>query len=608
MDRFLPVLRRARLELLVPALLGVMVLAAIAAGGSPGKEQPPGTVAVQRGAVVATVSAEGSVEPPQELALDFEGFGRVAEVFVEEGDHVRRGQVLARIQNAPQRVQLGSAEANLTAARSRLDQTRTGLTAVELALRARQAAEARTAVGNAQRDLADARNSANANVAALRRAAARARVTGEQADLRAAELRLAQEQAKVEQLRHRYERAKANTEADREELYDQLDRLRDAQNQDPPDETQANDASFRIDVLRSKIEAEEVDEARVKSDLDIATANVRTYVQEVDGDRATLREARRRLGDVSDELRTGIASARQQVDQARAALSGSQAQLQTTLARNRVDQQVKAADVAASIANLSQAEALLEDAHKAIEDTVLRAPTTGVVGHVNAKVGELAGGALRPGAGLSGGQTAAAPAPGAAGAAGSADAAPSGPPAGGGASGAGAGAGFGAASGDPLITLVQTGGLQVEANFNETDAANLHTGDPATVTVDALPDRRLAARVASIDPVETIQNNVVTYKVTMVLDLAPTRVRPGMSATADVTVARRDDVLTLPRTAVRSPQGANPSVIVVRPDGRQEIRMVALGLQSASRVQILAGIGLGERVLRTISPPPQHAA
>lgn len=604
MDRFLSVLRRARLELLVPALLGVLVVAAIAAGGSPGKEQPPGTVAVQRGAVVATVSAEGSVEPPQELALDFEGFGRVAEVFVEEGDRVRRGQVLARIQNAPQRAQLGSAEANLTAARSRLDQTRTGLTPVELALRSRQAVEARTAVGNAQRDLADARNSATANVAALRRAAARARVTGEQADLRAAELRLAQEQAKVEQLRQRYDRAKANTEADRQELYDQLDRLRDAQNQDPPDETQANDASFRIDVLRSKIEAEEVDEARVKSDLDIATANVRTYVQEVDGDRATLREARRRLGDASDELRTGIASARQQVDQARAALSSSQAQLQTTLARNRVDQQVKAADVATAIANLSQAEALLEDAHKAIEDTVLRAPATGVVGHVNAKAGELAGGALRPGAGLPGGQTAAAPTAGGAGAGGSADAAPGGPPARGGASGAGAGLG---ASGDPLITLVQTGGLQVEANFNETDAANLHTGDPATVTVDALPDRRLRARVASIDPVETIQNNVVTYKVTMVLDLAPTRVRPGMSATADVTVARRDDVLTLPRTAVRSPQGANPSVIVVRPDGRQEIRMVALGLQSASKVQILAGIGLGERVLRTISPPPQHA-
>jgi multidrug efflux pump subunit AcrA (membrane-fusion protein) len=602
MARFLPALRRSRPELLGPVVIGVLAVAAIAATGSPGKEQPPGTVAVQRGSVVATVSAEGRVEPPQELSLNFEGFGRVAQVFVDEGDRVRRGQVLARLHNEPERVQLGSAEANLSAARSRLEQTRTGLTPVELALRARQADEARTAVVNAQRDLADARNNANTNVAALRRAAARAQVAGEQADLRAAQLRLAQEQAKADQLRQRYDRARANTEADRQKLYDQLDRLRDAQNQSPPDDAQANNARFRVDVLTAKIEAEEVDEARAKQDLDTATANMRTYVQEVDADRSTLREARRRLGTASDELRTGIAAARQQVDQTRATLFSSQAQLQTTLSRNRVDQQVKAADVATAIANVSQAEALLADAHDAVEDTVLRAPATGVVGNVNAKVGQLAGGLLRQGAGISGPQ--AGTAPGAAGADGSPGASPGGQPGDAGQPGAGPGGG----SGEPVITLLQTGGLQVEANFSETDAANLHTGDPASIIVDALPDRRLPARVASIDPVERTENNVVTYKVTMVLDVVPSRIRPGMSATADVTVARRDDVLTLPRTAVRSPQGANPSVIVVTPDGRQEIRMVALGLQSAATVQVLAGIGLGERVLQTISPPPPRNA
>jgi HlyD family secretion protein len=602
MARFLPALRRSRPELLGPVVIGVLAVAAIAATGSPGKEQPPGTVAVQRGSVVATVSAEGRVEPPQELSLNFEGFGRVAQVFVDEGDRVRRGQVLARLHNEPERVQLGSAEANLSAARSRLEQTRTGLTPVELALRTRQADEARTAVVNAQRDLADARNNANTNVAALRRAAARAQVAGEQADLRAAQLRLAQEQAKADQLRQRYDRARANTEADRQKLYDQLDRLRDAQNQSPPDDAQANNARFRVDVLTAKIEAEEVDEARAKQDLDTATANMRTYVQEVDADRSTLREARRRLGTASDELRTGIAAARQQVDQTRATLFSSQAQLQTTLSRNRVDQQVKAADVATAIANVSQAEALLADAHDAVEDTVLRAPATGVVGNVNAKVGQLAGGLLRQGAGISGPQ--AGTAPGAAGADGSPGASPGGQPGDAGQPGAGPGGG----SGEPVITLLQTGGLQVEANFSETDAANLHTGDPASIIVDALPDRRLPARVASIDPVERTENNVVTYKVTMVLDVVPSRIRPGMSATADVTVARRDDVLTLPRTAVRSPQGANPSVIVVTPDGRQEIRMVALGLQSAAKVQVLAGIGLGERVLQTISPPPPRNA
>ena len=80
-----------------------------------------------------------------------------------------------------------------------------------------------------------------------------------------------------------------------------------------------------------------------------------------------------------------------------------------------------------------------------------------------------------------------------------------------------------------------------------------------------------------------------------------------MNATAEVRVAEERSALTVPRTAVRSPQGANPSVIVVRRDGRQELRQVATGLQSADRVQILAGVGLGERVLRNVSGPSAAA-
>ena len=58
--------------------------------------------------------------------------------------------------------------------------------------------------------------------------------------------------------------------------------------------------------------------------------------------------------------------------------------------------------MATSIADVSRAQALVSDARKALDDTVLRAPADGVVGHVNAEVGELAGGrlfaALRAGA------------------------------------------------------------------------------------------------------------------------------------------------------------------------------------------------------------------
>jgi multidrug efflux pump subunit AcrA (membrane-fusion protein) len=110
--------------------------------------------------------------------------------------------------------------------------------------------------------------------------------------------------------------------------------------------------------------------------------------------------------------------------------------------------------------------------------------------------------------------------------------------------------------------------------------------------------------VASIDPIDTTVNGVVSYEVTMLLDREVAGLKPGMTATADAVVNRADRTLTVPRTAVRSPEGANPSVTVIGPGGRQELRLVATGVQDDSKVQILAGVGLGERVVRTIAAPP----
>jgi multidrug efflux pump subunit AcrA (membrane-fusion protein) len=583
-----------RLAALVTTLIATGALAACSNDRGPG----PTSVAVQRGSVLTTVSADGAVESAQELALDFEATGRIAAVTVDEGQRVRRGDVLARLENGAQRDRLGSALANLAAARASLAATRDGLTAVEVAGQARLADQASVDITAARRDLADVRNSSRANLFGLRRALARAQVTGEVADLRAAELRLAQEQSRVDRLRDRYERLRAVSDRDRDELQDQLDRRRDAQNQTPPDEMEINDAAYRIAVLTSKIEDEEADELGAREEFNTAVANVRQYVQDVDRNRISLREARRRLGDASDTLRNGMADARRQVDTARSQLAASQAQLGVVLSRNRIEAQVKAADVAGAIATVTQAQSQTTDARSALEDTVLRAPADGVVGRIEAKVGEVVSGSFGM-PGLSGGGSPT-PLPGA-------DGSPALTPADttGGATAQG---GAAPTSRQGLITLAQTRGLQVKASFDESDAANLRTGDSARVTVDAFPGRVLAARVASIDPIEAVQREVVTYEATLVLDAPPPGVRPGMSASIDVIVARADGVLTLPRSAVRSPQGANPSVTVVLPDGRRQLRQVATGLQGDARVQILAGVGLGERVLRVISTPVEQGA
>jgi HlyD family secretion protein len=394
LDRILATLRRrTRPAIAVPATVAVMVaLAAMAAAGSSGADQTRG-VPVKRGAVVANASADGNVASAQQLSLGFEGSGRIVQVTVKDGDRVHPGELLARLEDGPQRARLAAAQADLGSARARLTQTRTGLTPVELAEHQRLADQARVAVLNARRDVADAATVARTNVGGLRRALVRAQVSGEVLDLRESQLRAAQEHAQVRLLRRRYLDAKAERDADERGLEQALNRQRRAENRSPADEAPTqqslNRAEFEVSVFKSRLDIDQADVNRTKSDLDQAAQTERTYILEVDRRRALLRDARRNLGQASDTLRNGIATGRQQVDAARNALAGSEAQLQVTLAQNRVGEQVKAADVAAAMADVAQAESAVEDARKALADTELRAPTAGVVGNVNAKVGEL---------------------------------------------------------------------------------------------------------------------------------------------------------------------------------------------------------------------------
>jgi multidrug efflux pump subunit AcrA (membrane-fusion protein) len=568
------------LDVLLAALV-LLVLWAIYAVAGPESQRPPATTVVERGTVVSTVSADGNVEPPQDLSLGFERGGRIVEIRVREGDRVRRGEILARVGNLSERAQLAAAQRDVESARARLADTRAGETIAELDENRRRADQSRVAVRNAQRQVANARNTSRADVRALRRAVARAQVSGEEADLRTSELRLAQEQAEVRRLEVEHLQDEAETERLRTELESLYDDLAAARSDGDDDE--AHEIEADVNAAQTRLSGSEREESTAKSDLDTARANVRSYVQDVEGDRVALREARRALGDAEDNLDQGIAEAQEQVDAARRSLADSEAELRLTLASVRVDEQgPEAAELAADRAGVAQALASLEDAHEAVEDTILRAPADGIVGKVEAEVGEVVGSDTS----LRTGRTGAADAD-------------SGATAARGGTGAGsAGAASGGVGGGEVVRLAVEQ-VQVRANFNETDAARLRRGDTATISVDALPDRRFPARVSAIQPVETVIDNVVTYEVTMVLDRGQAGLKPGMTASAEVIADEADGVLTLPRSAVRSPAGANPTVTILRPDGTREARLVVTGLEGDTTVEILGGVGLGDRVVRT---------
>jgi multidrug efflux pump subunit AcrA (membrane-fusion protein) len=145
------------------------------------------------------------------------------------------------------------------------------------------------------------------------------------------------------------------------------------------------------------------------------------------------------------------------------------------------------------------------------------------------------------------------------------------------------------------VTLIGLKGLQVSAAFSESDVANIAVGQPATVTVSALPGAELAAHVIGIDQTGTTSASVVEYNVTFALDRSEPKLKPGMSASVSVTVAEADNTLNVPSAAVTG-TGSTARVTVVA-NGKQTVTPVVAGLKGDTSTQIVSGLKAGQQVV-----------
>ena len=118
---------------LVVVLLGLAVYAYTTLGSSGGSSAPTRTATVQRGVVLTTVSASGSVASAGDVAANFQTGGTLTVVRVKAGQRVAKGEVLARVDSLSARQAVAEAEANLATAQGRLQQTLNPMNAQEKA-------------------------------------------------------------------------------------------------------------------------------------------------------------------------------------------------------------------------------------------------------------------------------------------------------------------------------------------------------------------------------------------------------------------------------------------------------------------------------------------
>jgi HlyD family secretion protein len=93
--------------------------------------------------------------------------------------------------------------------------------------------------------------------------------------------------------------------------------------------------------------------------------------------------------------------------------------------------------------------------------------------------------------------------------------------------------------------------MELQVAVAEADIGRVKTGQPASFTVDAWPERNFKAEVTLVAFGSKVTNNVVTYDTELEVENEDLSLRPGMTATADISVASAENVLLVPNTALR---------------------------------------------------------
>jgi HlyD family secretion protein len=157
--------------------------------------------------------------------------------------------------------------------------------------------------------------------------------------------------------------------------------------------------------------------------------------------------------------------------------------------------------------------------------------------------------------------------------------------------------------GAAVILLADLSELHIDVPVDEIDLPSVTLGQPASITLDSLPDNPLAGQVTAIAPAPTSSGGSVTsYEVTVTLEDQNQQARMGMTANVAIETARRENVITLPAHLVLVDKVTGQTYVnELEPDGQVVRTEVTLGLRSGQTIEVLSGLEAGAQVLAPAS-------
>jgi len=503
---------------------------------------------VKRGDLIQTVSATGAVQSAKEIELNFNSQGKITYLGVKEGDKVKAGQVLARLDAGSIAAQISQLRAAVSAANAELERVKAGASAEDINLTSAQVTKAKSDIGSLISDQANQLNTLeekttdNFNNAIFSAQTALDKIynyfikdynTNQTMQFTDVQLLYYAEnnyQIQVKDLSSIKAMAAAAKDSGN---YDQII-------------TASNNTR---DYLQSF--SDYLDKTFILSQTIVTSA---TYPQTVkDGIKADLAAQQTAVSAALNSLqlaKTNLINAsssyQSQLDSLNNNLTISQAQL------NLKKSGPRNFELASAQAGVSQAQANLQGAISLLENYQITAPIDGEVTLVNYEVGE---------------QT---------------------------------------QTGQSVIKMIGKEQYEIKVDVSESDITKIKVGDKVSVELDAFgSDHVFSGTVSFIDPAQTVIQDVIYYKATVSFDKDSwnEQIKPGMTANTTIATAEKNDALYIPQRAVKIREGTlnkpgDKYVEILGADNQIIEKTITAGLKADNGlVEVLSGLNEGEKVI-----------
>jgi len=158
--------------------------------------------------------------------------------------------------------------------------------------------------------------------------------------------------------------------------------------------------------------------------------------------------------------------------------------------------------------------------------------------------------------------------------------------------------------GQVIVSMPDTASMVAEIGVHETEVDKVRSGQPATIVMDAFPDKVLQGEVLEVAPLPDEQRgwmnpDLKVYKTLVKIDGTHDFLRSRMSCKVQILVNRFEEVIVVPIQVVSNRSGKKVC-FVIAPQGPQE-RVVRTGAFNDTFVQVVEGLQEGEEVL--LNPP-----